>query len=134
MATEIVQDAQMPTKSFVEQYGTDVGCSNSTKVVSAIGGAALGGLIGKKIGDNHAFQTGNPLAAIIGALGGSVIAYKIVPSVATDVQRANQYVDQQVQTGKSEGNLGDRFKAVLQNIADLRGQKNVPTVDNSYEA
>lgn len=133
MATEIIQTAERPTISFVEQYGADVKKSKGVKVASAVGGMALGGLIGKKLGDSHFTNTGNPLAAIIGAIGGSVIAYKVVPEIATDVQRGNQYVDQQTKQGKSAGNLADRFKAIMQNIADLSGQKNVPTVDQEYD-
>lgn len=133
MATEVVRTAECPTVSFVEQYGNDVSKSKSLRMTSAIGGAALGGLIGKKIGDSHFAQSGNPLAAIVGALGGSVIAYKIVPEIATDIQRGNQFIDQKAKQGKSEGNLADRFKAILQNIGDLSGQKNLPTVDQDYD-
>lgn len=78
-------------------------------------------------------QTGNPLALGLGALIGGVVAYKVIPEVATDIQRANQSVDQQVANGMSEGNLLDRFKAVLGNFANLGGQTNVPTVSDSMD-
>lgn len=133
MAIEVTTDSLPPTKTFVEQFGSDVGDNKIVKAVSAVGGIVGGALIGKAIGNSHMTQTGNPLALGLGALIGGVVAYKVIPEVATDIQRANQSVDQQVANGTSEGNLLDRFKSVLGNFANLGGQTNVPTVSDSMD-
>ena len=109
-------------KAFEEKYGADIGDNILMKGVSTLGGAVLGGFIGNKIGEGNIFGT------ILGGVIGSVAMYKIAPEIATDIQRGNQSVDEQVEAGKSEGNLADRFSAVWQNLTTLGGQSVKPTM------
>ncbi len=122
MAETIVTNAIPATISFQEEYGDDVGNNWFLKT----GAVALGGLggyfAGKSIGGDK------PLGKILGSVVGVVAAYKVIPEIATDIQRGNQYVDQQVQHGKSEGNLLDRFKAVGENFLKFGGQSNMPGI------
>lgn len=102
-------------------YGGDVGDTFAAKA----GSAAVGGLAGGAL--VYGLTGGNKIKTAIGALAGAVIMHKIGPELTTDIQRANQYVDQQKASGKSEGKLSDRFSAYLTNIK-TKGQVVTPDV------
>lgn len=103
-------------------YGKDAGDKLGWQAGTAICGAVSGAFIGYKA------SGGKPLPAIIGVFVGSVVLHKIGPELITDIQRGNQYVDQQKALGKSEGKLSDRFNAVIDNIK-VRGQNTTPDPD-----
>ncbi len=104
-------------------YGKDVGSNFFVQVGSLVGGCVLGGWVGDKI------SNGNKITTALGTVIGGLFMRRIGAEVATDIQRGNQYVDQQKERGLSEGKLSDRFKAVLGNISDIKGQKYEPDPD-----
>lgn len=131
--TTITQSSIPATTTFAEKYGSNIGDNKIVKLASGIGGAIAGGFLGKAIGKNKSTGIDNPLATGLGALIGGVVAYKVIPEITTDVQRGNQYIDQQVLDGKSEGNLWDRFKSVSTNLLNFGGQTNTPSVTTTAE-
>lgn len=84
----------------------------------AIAGGAVGGLIGKFVGNDQ------PLAKGIGALVGAVAMYKLGPEFIDDVGDAMKSVNQDIENGKLEKgiNLKERFSRVFENIATKDGQ------------
>lgn len=115
-------DSNVPVTGNTEQWGEDIGDNFFVKGGTIVGGGLLGYTLANKFSDNK-------LVSILGGVAGAVIMNRVGTQVATDIQRGNQYVDQQVEQGKSAGNLSDRFKAVFGNFTDIKGQKNVPTSD-----
>lgn len=122
--SEVIGATISTAEELSDAYGDDIGDNFFVKLGSAVGGGALGCIIGNKLGN------GKPLGTIIGLLGGAVLMYNVAPEIATDIQRGNQAVDQQVERGESEGNLADRFSAVCSNLANIGGQSVTPTVES----
>lgn len=103
-----------------KDWGKDAGKGFLSQIGTAIGGAALFGVISNK------FSGGNKLWTGIGGLAGAVIMHKVGPELITDIQRGCQYVDQQKALGKSEGKFMDKLEAVFGNIK-VSGQEFAPT-------
>lgn len=102
-----------------KNWGKDAGKSFFSQISTAIGGAALFGIISNKVSGGNKLWTG------IGGLAGAVLMHKIGPEFITDIQRGVQYVNQQKALGKSEGKLADKAAAVLGNIK-VSGQAYTP--------
>lgn len=118
------EDCEPASETELEEngYGKDAG----DRFVSQAGTAALGGFLGYQVADR--LSGGNKLIGAIGLLAGAVVMHKIGPELITDIQRGNQYVDQQKELGKSEGKLSDRFAAVVENFK-TKGQSVTPDPD-----
>lgn len=98
-------------------YGKDAGSNFFVQVGSVGIGCAIGSFIGNKMSD------GNKFKIALGTVIGGLLMRRIGAEVATDIQRGNQYIDQKVEQGLSQGKLSDRFSAVFTNIRDIKGQK-----------
>lgn len=117
-----------PKKAAAEAYLIEAGYGKDAgdKLGWQVGTAAVGGFAGWVIGDK--VSGGKLLPRVFGAIIGSVVLHKIGPELRTDIQRGNQYVDQQKALGKSEGKLSDRFNAIIDNVK-VRGQNTTPDPD-----
>lgn len=103
-------------------YGKDAGDNFFSQTISAGTGSVAGWYIGSRLSGDKLFPK------LAGAVIGAVVMHKIGPELVTDVQRANQYVDQQKSEGKSEGKLADRFSAIWENVK-VKGQNVTPDPD-----
>lgn len=103
-------------------YGKDAGDNFFSQTISAGTGGMAGWYIGSRLSGDKLFPK------LAGAVIGAVVMHKIGPELVTDVQRANQYVDQQKSEGKSEGKLADRFSAIWENVK-VKGQNVMPDPD-----
>lgn len=116
-------------KEFAEEiylkeagYGKNAGNETVWQVSTALSGAAAGYFIANKLSGGKFFPK------VLGVAVGAIVMHKIGPELITDVQRGNQYVDQQKALGKSEGKLSDRFNAIIDNVK-VRGQNTTPDPD-----
>ena len=103
-------------------YGKNAGNEFGWQLGTACAGGLVGGWVVRKL------SGGKFLPTVLGAAVGSIVMHKIGPELITDIQRGNQYVDQQKALGKSEGKLSDRFNAVIDNVK-VRGQNTTPDPD-----
>ena len=103
-------------------YGKDMGDNFFVQLGTAAGGAFTGWYVGKKLsGDNK-------LWAGVAALAGAVVMHKVGTELATDIQRGNQYADQQEEKTGEKTSLKDRFKYIGTNTV-RRGQVYEPDPD-----
>ena len=117
-----VVEAETQGENKPVDYGKDVGNNFFVQLGAAGGGVVLGGVVANKLSDKSKFWTG------IGALAGAVIMHKVAPELATDIQRGNQYADQQSGVTGEKTSLKDRFKYIGANIMQ-KGQSYEPDPD-----